>query len=698
MAEADDILAEGKRLFALAEEAESDNRRTAEDDITFAREGKQWPDKIAKQREDEDRPILTINKLPAFIRQVVNDARMNKPSVKVHPADSGADPETAELLDGLIRNIEYTSNADVAYDTAIESAVSGGFGYWRVGVDYSYHDSFDLDLSIRRVANPFSVYGDPNSLEADSSDWMNAFVVERYSKADFEAKYGKDNDTYSNWDNADAFDEEAWREGNERQVAEWWSRKEEQVKVHQFMDTRSGRPITLSEEQLASDEDIQMALQLGLLEFKRSRDAKLFKVKQRIMSGSEVINERDWPGCYIPIVPVYGDEINIKGKRLFRSLIHPAIDAQRMFNYWRTTSTELVALSPRVPFIGPQGTFDNDPNWQTANTRSHPYLEYNDKGSPPQRQSLDSGPAAGALQEALNASDDMKAILGIYDASLGARSNETSGRAIMARQREGDVSTFHFIDNLSRAIRHTGRVLIDLIPHVYTGERIVRVMGEDGTPEAKTVNAPYPKVDPKTGQPMVQPQMGPNGQPVMDPQTNQPITEPVLALHDLSAGKYDVTVTTGPSFTTRREEAAFQMTEIMRALPMSAPIVGKHLAKNLDWPGADDIAEELDQIGKPQVPPEMQQMIEEGKAEIARLTEENQSLKMDRSLDQAKLQADIQQANVEAENRVKIALIDIEAEKQIAFAKIEAQKEIDAYKAGLQAQVAASRPQPEAGA
>jgi len=695
MAESDDILAEGKRLFTLAEEAESDNRKTAEDDITFAREGKQWPSDVAKQREDDERPMLTINKLPAFIRQVVNDARMNKPSVKVHPADSGADPDTAELLDGLIRNIEYTSNADVAYDTAIESAVSGGFGYWRVGVDYSYHDSFDLDLSIKRVANPFSVYGDPNSLEADSSDWMNAFVVERYSKADFEAKYGKDNETYSNWDNSDAFDEEAWREGNERQVAEWWSRKEEQVKVQQFVDVRSNRPITLTAEQLASDEDIQMALQLGLLQFKRERDAKLFKVKQRIMSGSEVINARDWPGCYIPIIPVYGDEINIKGKRLFRSLIHPAIDAQRMFNYWRTTSTELVALSPRVPFIGPEGTFDNDPNWQTANTRSHPYLEYVDKGQAPQRQSLDSGPAAGALQEALNASDDMKAILGIYDASLGARSNETSGRAIMARQREGDVSTFHFIDNLSRAIRHTGRILIDLIPHVYSGERIVRVMGEDGTPEAKTVNAPYPKVDPKTGQPVTQPVMGPNGQPEMDPTTQQPLTEPVLALHDLSAGKYDVTVTTGPSFTTRREEAAFQMTEIMRALPMSAPIVGKHLAKNMDWPGADDIAEELDQIGKPQVPPEMQQMIEEGKAEIARLTEENQSLKMDRSIDQAKLQADIQQANVEAENKVKIALIDIEAEKQIAMAKIEAQKEIDAYKAGLQAQVAASRPQPQ---
>lgn len=677
MAEADDILAEGKRKFSLAVDAEDDNRRTAEDDITFAREGKQWPENIAKQREQDDRPILTINKMPAFIRQVVNDSRMNKPSIKVHPADSGADPETADLLDGLIRNIEYTSNADVAYDTAIESAVSGGFGYWRVGMDYAYHDSFDMDLSIKRVANPFSVYGDPNSLEADSSDWMDAFVVERFSKAQFAAKYGKKTETVSNWDDGDAWGNEGWREGDEALVAEWWSRTEEDAKVLQFQDMRSQRLITLTEDQVKGDEDIQLALEVGYLQFRRERDAKIFKVRQRIMSGAEVLQDRDWPGCYIPIIPVYGDEINVKGKRLFRSLIHPAIDAQRMFNYWRTTSTELVALSPRVPFIGPEGFASVDENWETANSRSHAYLEYKG-GIPPLRQPLDSGAAAGALQEALNASDDMKAIMGIHDASLGARSNETSGRAIMARQREGDVSTFHFIDNLSRAIRHTGRVLIDLIPHVYTGERMVRVMGEDGTPEAKTVNAPYPKQDPKSGQPMVD-QMG----------------NAIMALHDLSTGKYDVTVSTGPSFTTRREEAAFQMTELMRALPASAPIVGKHLAKNLDWPGADDIAEELEQMSQPQVPPEMQQMIEEGKQTIAKQAEEIQQLKMDRSVDQEKLAADIRQAQVEAENKVKIALIEIEADKQIQMQKIAAQKEIDAYKAGLQARVAASQTDPQ---
>lgn len=679
-----DKLAQGRRVFTLAQDAETDNRKCYEDDVSFARHEEQWPSDILKQREAEGRPTLIISKMNSFIRQVVNDARQNKPSIKVHPADSGADPETAEVINGLIRNIEYTSNADTAYDTAMECAVSGGFGYWRIGLDYAYEDSFDMDLSIERIANPLSVYGDPYSTAADSSDWMDAFVVDVMSKGQFTAKHGKTK-TVQDWDDS-SWGEEGWRVGNDVTVAEWWHREQAEIKVQQFVNVQTGEVQTYTEDAIAKSEDLQLFIQLGLLEFKRERMAKTYRVTQNTMTGAEVLSEVKWAGCYIPIVPVYGDEYNIKGKRYFRSLIHSAKDAQRQFNYWRSSATELVALAPRVPWIGRKGAFDTDQErWNTANTQSHAYLEY-DGAEAPQRISLDSGPAAGALQEALNASDDMKAVMGIYDASLGARSNETSGRAIMARQREGDVSTFHFVDNLNRAIRHTGRILIDLIPHVYSGERIIRVMGEDGTPENKPLNQQYPQTDPKTGQPVTK-----DGQPPAPDGSNV-----VMAMHDLSAGKYDLTVTTGPSFTTRREEAAFQMTEMMRALPASAPILGKHLAKNMDWPGADDIAEELEALSAgPQIPPELQQQIEQGKRELAKLQEENAALKQDQSIDQAKLQADIQQAQVKAQNDVEIALIQIEADKRIAMAKIASQKEIDTYKAGLQAQVAASRPEPQ---
>ena len=667
--EDDDLLRAALEDFRLCEDAESINRETALTDITFSRLGDQWPADIVRQRQIEGRPCLTINKLPTFIRQVVNDARQNKPSIKVHAADSGADPETADLINGLIRNIEYASNADTAYDTATECAVSGGFGYIRVGMDYAYDDAFDMDITINRVSNPFSIYGDPNSRNADSSDWDTAFVVDQLTKEQFEAQYGDKAQVDwadSVWNKVGA----SWREGNTITIAEYWKREEIERPIVQLSDG------SVHDMEDMQSQQMQFLLQTEQIQVTRERKAKSCKVTQRFMSGAEILETRDWPGRYIPIIPVYGDEFDIEGRRYFRSLIHNAVDAQRMFNYWRTASTELVALAPKVPFIGPKGAFDHDiERWNTANTKSHPFLEFSGQVAPA-RQPLDMGTAAGALQEALNASDDIKSIIGLYDASLGARSNETSGRAIMARQREGDVSTFHFIDNMSRAIRHTGRVLIDLIPKVYSGERIIRVIGEDGEQDAKPINQPYPQVDPKTGQPMVD-EMG----------------QAIMALHDLTAGKYDLTVTTGPSFTSRREEAAASMTEMVRAFPAAAPIIMPELAKQLDWPGADKIADKMEEMASGQIPPQAQEAIEQGKkqmqamgAEMQKLQQENQQLKQDQSAKMAQVDSDHQ-----------IALIKVQSEREIAAAKIESQKQIEFFKAQAHVAAAAAKPQPASG-
>jgi hypothetical protein len=333
---------------------------------------------------------------------------------------------------------------------------------------------------------------------------------------------------------------------------------------------------------------------------------------------------------------VYGDEVDVEGKRQFRSLIREAKDAQRNFNYWRTMATEMIALAPKVPFIGPKGAFKTDVDkWATANTNSHPFIEY-DGQVRPERQALASMPAA-ELQLALSASDDMKAVMGIYDASLGARSNETSGRAIMARQREGDVATFHFQDNMARAIRHAGRILIDLIPHVYDRERIIRTIGEDGTQKAVPLKQETPVLDN-------------NGKPVMG-EDGVPMTR----IYDLAAGKYDLTVATGPSFTTRREEAAAQMTEMVRAFPDAAPVIGDLIAKNLDWPGADEIAERLKAInpalqaqGQGGIPPELQQQIQEGMMRLQQLEQENAALKADKSVEMEKIAVDRMKTQVEA--------------------------------------------------
>ncbi len=654
-----DLLASGRKAFQRCNDYEKENRQTSLDDIKFSRLSQQWPSDIVKQRELEQRPVHTINKLKAFIRQVVNDARQNKPQIKVHPVDDKADVKTADIISGLIRNIEYTSNADVAYDTAIEASVAGGFGYWRVGMDYAYEDTFDMDICIERVANQFSIYGDPDSTSADSSDWNVAFVVDRISKEQFKAKYKGRTNTDGKPVTVDFdpqpvdFDSDSWAALNNTwvnddgvMIAEWWTRTEEDEEIVKLSNGHIYCADELLEgEAESSDEkyedagtddvmgDIRLGLELGTLEIVDRRLRKVHKVRQVIMTGLDVLEVNEWPGKYIPIVPVYGDEIILEGKRYFRSLIHDAKDAQRQYNYWKTTATELVALAPRVPWIGRKGTFDSDAGrWATANTKSHAYIEYDTDA--PIRQPMDSGPAAGALNEALQTSDDMKAIIGLYDASLGARSNEVSGKAIMARQREGDVATFHFIDNLTRAIRHTGRILIDLIPRVYNKERIVRVIGEDGKSQ-QTVKVNGPTL-----------QMGEDGQPVVDEQG-----EAIMALHDLTAGKYDLTVTSGPSFTTRREEAAAQMTELVRAFPQAAPFVADIMAKNFDWPGADEIAKRFEAMNPANqnkgVPPQVQQMIEQGQKLIAELQQKVSELEADKSID--KFNAETQRIKVVGE-------------------------------------------------
>lgn len=563
MSKDEDILKDAKEAFELCVEHEQENRADALDDIRFARLAEQWPDNVRRTREKDGRPCLTINRLPTFIRQVVNDARQNKPAIKVHPADSQADPATAQIYNGLIRNIEVTSKADVAYDTALEHAASCGFGYFRVGTRYACDDSFDLDLVIDRICNPFSIYGDPYSTAADSADWNTAFVVDRLPRDEFRARYKGAKAV--DWAEAGYESLEApWREDDQVLIAEWWRREKVKKTIVLLSDQQ-----VMAEDVYATHKPALDAIGVTVI---GQREMMSHRVIQRLLTGAEILETNDWAGTYIPLVPVYGEEVNLEGKRCFRSLIRDAKDPQRMFNYWRTTTTELVALAPKAPFIGPKGAFQTDAaKWETANTDTHAYIEY-DGQVPPQRQAF-SGVPAGALQEALNASDDMKAIIGMYDASLGARSNETSGRAIMARQREGDVSTFHFIDNLSRAIEHAGRILINLIPKVYTGERIVRVLGQDGAATSVQLGKPVP-------------QMGPDGQPVMNPATGQPLSR----IYDLGVGKYDLTVAAGPSFTSRREEAATQMMELLRAFPQAAPMIADLVAKNLDWPGADEIA------------------------------------------------------------------------------------------------------------
>jgi hypothetical protein len=639
-----DLHAEAMADFKRAAEAEEHNRATALEDIEFARLGKQWPDKVEQDRKKDGRPCLTFNRMPAFIRQVVNDSRLNRPAIKVRPVDSGSDPKTAEILNGLIRNIEVSSQADVAYDTGIDQAASGGWGYWRVDVDYACDDTFDRDLRIERVANQFTVYGDPDSTAADSSDWNVAFVTELLSEDEFKARWPKAD--AASFDADGTARDEQWYQQDMLRVAEYWRRRKVPRTIYLMAD---GSVLDAETLQQAQDQLAELGLAVEMLQppqqaaltVKDERQTHSYQVTQYIISGAEVLETNEWAGRYIPLVPVYGDEVIVEGKRYLRSLICDAKDPQRSYNYWRTSAVEKVALDTKAPWVGPVGSFKTERRkWLASNNTNQVFLEYDlvPNGAPPQR-AYSAGVPAGDMAMTAQASDDMKAIVGIYDASLGARSNETSGVAIRQRQREGDVSTFHFIDNLARAIRHTGRILVDLIPKVYDTRRIVRVLGEDGRP-AEVV-------------PGQTAGMAPINQPV--------IVEGVERVFDLTTGKYDVVVETGPGFSTKREEAAAQMMELAKGSPGIMPIIGDLFAQNLDWPGADEIAKRLrnmvppqalgqqaQQGPTPQQAQQMQQALQQMQAQLQQLTQENQQLKL-------------QNADKSQENAIKAREAEIKA-------------------------------------
>lgn len=642
----EEVIKDAIEAFEAIEEAESKNRAAWLDDVKFARLADQWPEATRLARERDGRPCLTINRLPAFIKQVTNDARMNKPAIVCHPVGDGADKKTAEILNGLIRNIEYSSNAEVAYDTALECAVTGGFGYFRISSEYAHDDTFDQDLCIERINNPLSVYGDYRSTAADSADWNVAFVTELYTDDEYKAEFGEKTPRSEFQSDGKVG---SWFTERMTRVAEYWTRDKVPRKIVQLS---SG--IVLSEEQYLANKDlfdVQGDTVTG------DRETKTHKVTQRIINGVEELKNKPWQGRYIPIVPVYGDEVVVEGERFWLSLVRHAKDPQRMFNYWRTASTELVALAPKAPYIGPRGFASSNPDkWVSANTANHPYLEY-DGAVAPQRQPF-TGPPPGALQESLNAADDMKSIMGIYDASLGARSNETSGVAINARKREGDVSTFNYVDNLSRAIKHAGRILVDMIPHVYSKERVIRVIHKDGGNEEVQINAPFP----------VQPGQALPGQPNKTVPQDEAMQDQaefdagLTQIYDLTVGKYDVTCTAGPSFTTQRQEAAAQMTEFVRSFPDAAPIIGDLIAKNSDWPGADEIGERLKRLLPPaavgpnpaiqQLQEQLQQVDAQAREAVGQLQQQLQAVQADKELEKRKLDIDMfnaQTARMKAE-------------------------------------------------
>lgn len=660
-----DVLREAQERLQTVLNAEGENRQAAEADLKFAA-GDQWPVDVRNERELEARPCLTINKLPAFINQITNNQRQSRPQIKVHPVDGGADVEKAKVITGLIRHIENNSSAESAYDTAFDFAVRMGWGYWRIVTDYVDDNSFEQDIFIRRIRNPFSVYFDPNSSEPDGSDADYCLISDWIGRDKFKERFP---DAQSNdlglVGQGDAAPQ--WLAGDAVRIAEYFRYERQRDNL-----------LLLEDGTVTYESDVRAAVERGVMVpgIKQSRPTHKRVVLWSKLTFADELETKVWPGKFIPVVPCYGVENFIDGKRELHGIVRFAKDPQRMFNYWRTAETENLALAPRAPWLVAEGQIEGyEQMWDYANVKSFPYLPFkqtDSTGQPAPRPERIAPPIqpTGLIQAALEASDDIKSATGIFDASLGARGNETSGRAIVARQRQGDTANFHFFDNLTRSLRHTGRILLDLIPKIYDTRRVIRVLGEDQQPQVVVLNDP---------------QVGPSG-----------AIEDVL--NDVTIGTYDVVMDTGSSYQTRRQETVDFFTQLAQSNPQIWQIAGDIIVKNMDIPGAQEIAERLQKLlppplqqGPKDIPPEVQGMMQQAQQQMQQM--QQYISQCEQQLQAANAQ--LQDQSADRELKAQIAQMQEETKRVVAYQSNETKKDVEELK-GLIAMLLAKQTPPSA--
>jgi hypothetical protein len=596
-----DTLATMRTRLQMTLSALSESREDELDDLRFYAGSPdnhwQWPADVLATRGAVQgqtinaRPCLTINKLPQHVRQVTNDQRQNRPSGKVIPADDRADPQVAEIYNGMVRHIEYISDADVAYDTACENQVSYGEGYIRIITEYCDDNTFDQDIKIMRVRNSFSVYMDPTIQDPCGADAKWCFVTEDLQREEYERLF-PDASPISSLQTLGIGDQSIsiWINEDTVRIAEYYYIEYEKATLHLYPGN------------ITAFEGSPEAKQLKMMGVKpvRTRQVDAKRVKWCKTNGYEFLEKSDWAGDYIPVVRVVGNEFEVDGKLYVSGLVRNAKDAQRMYNYWTSQEAEMLALAPKAPFIGYGGQFEGyEMQWKTANTQNWPYLEVNPDVTdgngavlPLPQRAPPPLPQTGLIQAKMGASDDIKSTTGQYDTSLGATSNERSGKAIMARERQSDTGTYHYVDNLARAVRHVTRQLVGLIPKIYDTQRVARIIGLDGDTEMV-------KLDPTQAEPVKE---------IRD-ENNIVIDK----IYNPGVGKYDVVVTTGPSYMTKRQEALDAMGMILQSNPQLWQVAGDLFIKNMDWPGAQEMAKRFEKIIDPKImadsdeSPEMQQ-------------------------------------------------------------------------------------------
>jgi hypothetical protein len=643
----DSRIQEAIDFLKFANDADTMNRQEALDDLKFGA-GDQWPVELQNSRNLESRPVITVNKVDNYCRQVANQQRQQRPRIKVHATNTHDDMVDAQTISGIIRHIEVNSNADHAYDNAFEYAVRMGWGYMRVRTDYISEDSFDQEIYIDAIDNPFTVYFDPNSVLPDGSDADRCLITTMMRKDEFRKLYPDAEDGGTSFTQRGTGDSQSeWITKEDIRLAEYYYTVKEKAKLYLLSDGTAT---------FADDKDFFTRLANYGIEVVDTRESYKKTIKYCKLTAVEVLEERDWAGKYIPIVPVYGRHIVIGDKRKKFGMIRYAKDPQRMYNFWQTSITEGVALAPKAKWLLAEGQDEGHENdWTNANIKSFPLLRYKQtdidgRPAPPPTRLQPEPPQAGIMAAAMGVDNDIKAIMGVFDPAQLGQGN-ISGKALNGQQQQVDLTNFDYYDNLTRSIAHVGKICLDLIPKIYDTERVMRIIGDDGKPELLTIN-----------------QRDSVGR----------------VLNDISVGQYDVVMETGPGYNSKRQEAVDNMLPLLSAAPELMQVAGDLVFRNMDWPGADIIADRLAAANpmaqiddKSKIPPQVQMQLAMSQKQIQELTQAVQArdmmLQSRMDVEQFKQQAETQRTMMKEQGRIDEAQIREQSDRAEMQMRVEGQ-------------------------
>lgn len=642
----DKFLRLARERWRRAADAEEQVRKEALDDLMFSIGQNQWPADIANRRINEGKPVLTINRLDQHIKLVGNEQRQQRPALKVNPVGDGADKDTAEIFEGVCRHIEVRSDAEVAYDEAHDGMLRKGFDWLRVTQEYldpSSETNNDQELKISWIRDAFKVYDDPDCEEPDHSDAKFRFIAKQYSEEEYKDRYPKSE--MATLDDLQATGD----------MDRDWANKEAGIRVAEYFWVDE------------SFKDVKIAG--GHIKKCVKRSVHWAKI-----NAIEILEERDWPGQWIPVIPVLGTDKIVNGKRYLAGLVRNAKGAQRSYNYGLSTAWETAGLAPKAPFVCDYRSIaDFKEMWEQSNRRNFAALYYDSMPEgvtqplpAPERNAVE--PPLEAFAMLIKQADyDLKASLGMFDPSLGQNKSDQSGKAIQSLQKQGDLATLNFSDNLSRSIRHLGRILLDLIPHIYDAPRIQRIIQPDGGVDHVGI------FNSKSS--------GMNVDQVKQLDEFQKIKR----IFDVGVGTYDVTVSVGPSYQTKRQEAVATQLELMTKVPAVQTAAPDLVIRNMDIPQADQIADRI----KKMLPPALQDdpgddpkaQLAQAQAQLLQLSQQHQQLQQvvadqQRVIDAKQIEAGSKEKVADMDNKVKVLIAEIQTKSQESQTRMEMEKEI----------------------